>query len=104
MEHPMHARRSILLGAALAALLLVIGASAFAISWNAKISQERVAALQRSHMQAGVALSTLRANVYLNAILTRDYLLDTASSHTQQYIEQFSRIQANTEESFRTLE
>ena len=55
-------------------------------------------------MQAGVALAAIRANVYLNAILTRDYLLDSDSSHAQQYIDQFDRIQANTEKSFRTLE
>ncbi len=100
----MLARRSILLAVALAALLLVIGTSAFAVWWNARSSQERVAALQRAHMQAGVALAAIRANVYLNAILTRDYLLDSDSSHAKQYIDQFDSIQANTEESFRTLE
>ena len=100
----MPARRSILLAVALAALLLVIGASAFAVWWNARSSQERVAALQRAHMQAGVALAAIRANVYLNAILTRDYLLDSDASHAKQYIDQFDSIQANTEESFRTLE
>ena len=100
----MRARRSILLAAGLAALLLIIGVSAFAIWWNAKNSQDRVALLQRAHMQAGVALASIRANVYLNAILTRDYLLDSDSSHAQRYIDQFKAIQANTEESFRMLE
>src|SRR5436305_10467420 len=100
----MRARRSILLAAGLAALLLIIGVSAFAIWWSAKNSQERVVSLQMAHMQAGVALAAIRANVYLNAILTRDYLLDRDSSHAQQYIDQFNRIQANTEESFHTLE
>ena len=100
----MKARRSILLALALAALLLVTGLSAFAIWWTARNSQERVAALQESHMKAGVALAAIRSNVYLNAILTRDYLLDSDSSHAQQYIDQFDKIQANTEESFRILE
>ncbi len=56
MWDTMRARRSILLAAALAALLLVIGVSAFAVWWSARSSQERVAALQNAHMQAGVAL------------------------------------------------
>jgi len=99
----MRARRSILLAAALAALLLVIGMSAFAIWWTARNSQDRIARLQNAHMRAGVALSAIRANVYLNAILTRDYLLDSDTSHAKQYIDQFDRIQANTEESFNTL-
>ena len=100
----MQARRSIFLAVALAGLLLVIGASAFAVWWSARNSQEQVASLQNAHMEAGEALATIRANVYLNAILTRDYLLDSDSSHAQQYIDQFNRIQANTEDSFRTLE
>jgi signal transduction histidine kinase len=55
-------------------------------------------------MEAGEALATIRANVYLNAILTRDYLLDSDPSHAQQYFDQFNRIRANTEDSFRTLD
>ncbi|HTQ57494.1 MAG TPA: ATP-binding protein [Bryobacteraceae bacterium] len=100
----MRARGSILLAAALAALLLVIGVSAFAVWWNARNSQERVAALQSAHMQAAIALASIRADVYRNAILTRDYLLDPDQSHAQQYIDQFNRIQASTDESFRTLQ
>jgi signal transduction histidine kinase len=100
----MRARRSILLAAALAALLLVTGVSAFAIWWTAKNSQDHVGSLQNAHMRAGVALGAIRSNVYLNAILTRDYLLDSDWSHARQYIDQFNRIQANTDESFNTLE
>lgn len=100
----MQARRSIFLAVALAGLLLVIGASAFAVWWSARNSQERVASLQNAHMEAGEALATIRSNVYLNAILTRDYLLDSDSSHAQEYIDQFDRIQANTKDSFRTLD
>jgi signal transduction histidine kinase len=100
----MRARRSILLAAALAGLLLVIGISASAVWWNARDSQDQVAALQRAHMQAGVALAAIRANVYLNAILTRDYRLDPDPSHTAQYIDQFSGIQAETDRNFRLLE
>jgi len=100
----MKARRSILLAVSLAALLLVIGVSALAIRWSARNSQERITALQLAHMRAGEALAAIRANVYLNAILTRDYLLDSDSTHAQQYIDQFNKIQGNTEDSFRTLE
>jgi signal transduction histidine kinase len=104
MVQTMPARRSILLAAALAALLLVIGASASAVWWSAKTSQQRVAALQNADMDAGLALASIRANVYLSAILTRDYLLDNDSSHAQQYFDQFRAIQANTQKSFTTLE
>ena len=100
----MPARRSILFAVALAALLLVIGVSAFAIWWSARNSQERVVALQNTHLQAGLALAAIRGNVFLNAILTRDYLLDTDWSHAQQYVDQFANIRANTETSFQTLE
>ena len=104
MGRSMHVRRSIFLAAALAALLLVIGVSAFAVWSNARNSQERVAALQKAQIEAGVALAAIRANVYLNAILTRDYLLDLDASHVQQYVDQFNSIRAKTDESFRTLE
>ena len=104
MGRSMHVRRSIFLAAALAALLLVIGVSAFAVWSNARNSQERVAALQKAQIEAGVALAAIRANVYLNAILTRDYLLDLDASHAQQYVDQFNSIRAKTDESFRTLE
>ena len=99
----MRARRSILLAAALAALLLVIGISAYAVWWNAKNSQERVAALQAALLKAGVALAAIRANVYLAAILSRDYLLVPDPSHAGEYIDQFCSIQANTEMSFQVL-
>lgn len=104
MVQTMPARRSILLAAALAALLLVIGVSASAVWWSAKTSQQRVSALQNADMDAGLALASIRANVYLSAILTRDYLLDNDSSHAQQYFDQFRAIQANTQKSFMTLE
>jgi signal transduction histidine kinase len=100
----MRARRSILLAGALSALLLLIGISAYAIWWSARHSQERVIALQEAHTQAGVALASIRANVYLNAILTRDYLLDSDAAHTPEYIDQFKNIQSVSEANFRTLE
>ncbi|HVW10249.1 MAG TPA: ATP-binding protein, partial [Bryobacteraceae bacterium] len=64
----------------------------------------QVAALQAAHQKAGVALAAIRADVYLNAILTRDYLLDTDPAHSRQYIDQFTSIQADTDQSFQVLE
>jgi signal transduction histidine kinase len=100
----MRARGSILLAAALTALLAVIGCSAFAVWWTARNTQERVAALQSAHTRAGVALAEMRANVYLTAILNRDYLLNPDLLNTRQYVEQFSKIQDHTKESFQMLE
>ena len=97
-------RRSILLAAAFGSLLLVIGVSSFAVWFNARQAQGRVARLHNTHIEAGAALAAVRANVYLAAILTRDYLLDSDPSHAQQYVDQFARIQEGTEQSFRILE
>jgi signal transduction histidine kinase len=96
-------RRSILLSVAFAALLLIIGASAFAIWRNSTTAQLRVAALHNAHLDAGNALSSLRANVFLTAILTRDYLLDTDPDHARQYADQFSKIRIGTDDSFQIL-
>ena len=104
MRASMSIRKSIVLAAAFAGLLLLIGASAFAIWMNARNAQERVTALHEAHTQAGAALSAIRANVYLNGILTRDYLLDSDPGHAQQYLDQFTTIRENTEQSFKTLE
>ncbi len=96
-------RRSILLAAAFAGLLLVIGASSFAIWLNTRQAQERVASLHNTHIEAGAALATVRANVYLAAILTRDYLLDSEPVHPGQYTSQFAHIRESTEGNFRVL-
>ncbi len=97
-------RRSILLAAAFAGLLLVIGASSFAIWVNTRQAQDRVANLHNTHMEAGAALASVRANVYLAAILTRDYLLDLEPSLARQYTEQFAHIRDSAEDSFRVLQ
>jgi signal transduction histidine kinase len=102
-KHRKEVRASILLAASLAALLLVIGLSTTAIWWDATVSQDRVAALQQSHMQTDVALAAIRANVYLNAVPTRDYFLDPDPVHNDRYAEQFRQVHASVEESFQTL-
>jgi len=103
MELSVRVRRSILLGVAFSGLLLIIGGSAFAIWRNATAAQLRVAALHSSHLEAGNALDTLRANVYLTGILTRDYLLDADPKQAPKYADQFSKIRMGTDESFRVL-
>lgn len=96
-------RKSVLLALALTALLVVIAASALAVWSKARDSQSRVAALQKAHMDAGLALAAIRANVYVSAILTRDYLLDSDPSHAEQYARQFRAIRSVTEKKFATL-
>ncbi len=103
MEPSVRVRRSILLTVAFAGLLLIIGASAFAIWRNATAAQLRVAVLHNAHLEAGNALAALRANIYLTGILTRDYLLDADPNHARQYADQFLKIRMGTEDSFRVL-
>ena len=103
-ETGMKLPKSVLLTAALAALLLLLSASAL-ISWRtARYAQDNVTALHAAHLKMGAALSAIRANVYLNAILTRDYLLDTDPSHIEQYVSQFEQIREKTQTSLRALE
>src|SRR5579871_6819400 len=99
----MPARRSVLLTVAFAALLLIIGGSALAIRQNSTTAQVRVATLHNAHLEAGNALASIRANVYLTGILTRDYLLDPDPNHGKQYADQFLSIRSSTEDSFRIL-
>jgi signal transduction histidine kinase len=103
MEPSVHIRRSILLSAAFAGLLLIIGASSVAIGRSATAAQQRAATLNRTHIDAGNALDNIRANVYLTGILTRDYLLDSDPAQARQYADQFLKIRISTDDSFRVL-
>jgi two-component sensor histidine kinase len=103
-DQSMRVRGSVLLVVGFTALLLVLAASAFAVWRNARNAQNRVAALHTAHLEAGSALSAIRASVYLAGILTRDYLLDPDPSNALKYVNQFQEIRARTEESFTTLE
>jgi signal transduction histidine kinase len=91
------------LAVALAALLVVIGISAFAEWRSARNTQDRVLSLHDAHMQADDALDAVRSNVYLIGILTRDYLLDEASDSSGQYLRQFDMIRSETEMIFEHL-
>jgi signal transduction histidine kinase len=96
-------RKSLLLAFAFAGLLAIIGGAAIAIRRGSATEQREVAALHRAHLEAGDALSSIRANVFLAGILTRDYLLDPDASHAARYAEQFAGIRGQTERSFQIL-
>jgi signal transduction histidine kinase len=96
-------RRSILLALAFSSLLLITAGAVFAVWQGAGAAQREVAALHRGHLEAGDALASIRANVFLGGILTRDYLLDADPSHAARYARQFDEIRSGTERNFRTL-
>ena len=100
----MQARKPIFLAFGFAALLLVLALSAFSVWRNATVAQERVSSLHEAHMRTGAVLATIRSNVYLIALLTRDYLLDSEPAQAQHYVEQLNDIRKATEESFHVLE
>ena len=99
----MKSRRSTFLAAAFVGLLLVLGAATFAVGQSARIAQSRVTALNKARTQSDDALDTIRANVYLIGILTRDYLLDSDPADLHQYVTQFNAIRSETEKSFQAL-
>ncbi len=96
-------RRSVLSAFAFASLLVVLGGAAFAIRRGADSARREVASLHEEHVREGEALASIRANVFLGGILTRDYLLDPDPSHAARYVDQFTKIRADTERSFRIL-
>ncbi|MES1262453.1 MAG: ATP-binding protein [Acidobacteriota bacterium] len=97
-------RRSIILPFGLTALLIIVAISSFSVWRNARNAQTRIAALHEGHTRAGDALNTIRANVYLIGVLTRDYLLDQDPARTHALVEDLNRIREATEEKFRELE
>ncbi|MEP7355116.1 MAG: ATP-binding protein [Acidobacteriota bacterium] len=73
-------RRSIFLVAAFAALLTVSALAAWAVWQNAREAQGKIALLHERDLAAHQALSDIRSNVYQIAILSRDFLMDSAAS------------------------
>ena len=92
-----------MLASAFAALLLIVGGSAVAVWRGASKAQQEVAILHNAHLAAGDALASIRANVFLSGILTRDYLLDPDPSHAARYSDQFNGIRMATLGNFRAL-
>lgn len=99
-----HSRRLILLAGAFAALLFVIAGSSYAIWQNALLARQHVEDVRVAQMGSRTALATLRANVYLIGILTRDYLLDPKPENEEIYVRQFAEVKAQSEEAFGVLE
>ena len=96
-------RRSTLLAAAFAALLTVTGGAALAIRHGAANAAREVAALNSAHLAAGNALASIRGDIFLSGILTRDYLLDSDPSHATGDILQFEAIRDATNRNFQIL-
>jgi signal transduction histidine kinase len=100
----MRVRGSIVLIGAFAALILVMGVGAFVAWKGAQGAQARVEALHASHFDSGVALASIRANVYLIGILTRDFLLDNDPSRAPIYEGQFRSIRSSIASDLRLLD
>ena len=92
-----------LLTVAFVALLSLIGVGTFAVGYSARQAQIRTTALNQARMQSDDDLDTIRANVYLLGILTRDYLLDSDATSAVQYVAQYEEIRSSTERSFAHL-
>lgn len=103
-RHSIQARTSLLMAVGFAALLLVIAVSSFVVWRNFTASQRRATESYNAHLQSQAALDTLRANVYLIGILTRDYLLDPNPTSANLYLQQFVSVKEQTEASFQVLE
>jgi signal transduction histidine kinase len=100
----MRVPKSLLLGVAFGALLVVLALSAIAVWRSATIAQNHVAELHAASTKATTALSAIRSDIYLTAILTRDYLLDPDRSGVPQYMRQFEEIQSDIQKGFSVLE
>jgi signal transduction histidine kinase len=84
-------------------LVLVIAVTG-AASWR-KGSElmHQVASVHATHKKAGDALQTIRENVYVMSILTRDYLMDPDPLNAQGYIDQYRSILVETDRAFSDL-
>jgi len=100
----MPVRRSTFLIAAFGALLLLSALAAWAVWRNTSEAQVQAAAWRERDLRIHQALDTIRNGVYLNAILTRDYLLDSEVAHVRTYVDQFDSIRENTKSSVNALE
>jgi signal transduction histidine kinase len=100
---PIYARKTAFLAGAFTGLLLVSGFSGFAIWRNATNAQSQISSLYNTHVEAENALASMRANVYLTGILTRDYLLDPQPERAKDYKIRLKGIGNLISEEFRLL-
>jgi signal transduction histidine kinase len=96
-------RKQAFLGAAFSALLVTIVLLATGVWRTATSAQKRVAELHDASTTAATALSAIRADVYLTAILTRDYLLDYSWANVRLYVQQFEEIRTDLDKNFGIL-
>jgi len=99
----MKSRTSSLLTVSFVALLVLIGVATFVVGYSARQAQIRVRELNEAGMASDDNLDTIRTNVYLLGILTRDYLLDSDAASAAQYTTQYETIRSSTEKSFDNL-
>ena len=85
----MRSRKSLILAAAFGTLVLVIALSGAAAWRKGTQLMHQVASVHATHKTAGDALQTIRENVYLMSVLTRDYLMDPDPLNAQEYIDQY---------------
>lgn len=103
MGASMRVQKSVLLAAAFAALLLVIGVS-WVVSWQtSSATRETINSLHEGHLKSGVALASIQANVFRSGVLIRDYLVDQDPASAAGYASQFQEIQENTARNFTVL-
>lgn len=103
MGRSMRVRKSVLLAAAFAALLLVIGVSSV-VSWQTSAStRQTINTLHEAHLKSGIALASIQSDVFQSGVLIRDYLLDADPRTLKSYIAQFDEIRGNTKRNFDVL-
>ena len=103
-SNAMPVRRSVFLFLALGALLLLSASAGWTVWRNVRQAQTEAAALHEKDLRIHEALAAIRSSVYLTAILTRDYLLDTSSAAEADYADQFKTIKSKAKASFDTLD
>lgn len=94
----MPVRRSIFIAAAFAALFVISGAAGWAVWTNTRRAQEEASALHRHDTEVREALVDVQTNVYMTAILARDFLLDsdvTDDDYVGQFASMRTRIASN---------
>src|SRR5436190_2763101 len=99
----MRLQKSVLLAAAFAALLLVIGVSSV-VSWQTSAStRQTINDLHDAHLRSGAALASIQSEVFQSGVLIRDYLLDSERGSAKSYASQFEDIQDHTRRNFEIL-
>lgn len=97
-------RVSVFLGFAFGALLLVLALSAYAIRRSSQEAQRHITGLHVANLQAADAFGRVRANIFMNGILVRDFMLDSEGSAERDYEEQSRALRERVYHDFDILE